>query len=219
MSSNDLSISGKPKVRRTQEERSASTRRALLDATIATLHEHGYGATTTSLVADTAGMSRGAMLHQFRTKAELMTFVVEEVANLQLAEIERLQNKIADPRERVLALPEIIWKVYSTPAGVAALEIIQGSRSDPQLTEMLRPIQKRIERVAVKDMLRDMGGMPPPALLHLLPWAIRGLSISNVVAQNGKPTREAVAMLRTLIEAGLQTGAITIEAPTPRVNA
>jgi hypothetical protein len=45
------------------------------------------------------------------------------------------------------------------------------------------------------------------------------LSISNVVAQNGKPTREAVAMLRTLIEAGLQTGAITIEAPTPRVNA
>ncbi len=58
--------------RRSQAQRSAATREALLDATIACLVEDGYANTTTSKVAERAGVSRGAHLHHFQTRSALV---------------------------------------------------------------------------------------------------------------------------------------------------
>ena len=57
-----------PRPRRTQAERSAETRQRLIAAAIDALCRLGYAATSTVLVADNAGVSRGAMLHQFRPR-------------------------------------------------------------------------------------------------------------------------------------------------------
>src|SRR6185369_6387055 len=65
--------------RRTQAERSATTRARLLDATIACLHDLGYAGTSTPEIARRAGLSRGAQLHHFPTKAELVTSAVEHL--------------------------------------------------------------------------------------------------------------------------------------------
>ncbi len=51
-----------------QEERSAETRRRLLDATVACLFERGYAGTTTTELARRAGVSRGAQMHHFPKK-------------------------------------------------------------------------------------------------------------------------------------------------------
>jgi len=53
--------------RRGQEERRASTRARLLDATVECLVDHGYAATTTTVIAERAGVSRGAQLHHYPT--------------------------------------------------------------------------------------------------------------------------------------------------------
>ena len=137
------------RLRRTQAERSAGTRSALLAAAIRALHEQGYGATTTMLVAERAGVSRGAMLHQFRTKADLMTFVVEAVYAEELERYAERFSAMTGPQEIILAYPEVVWEVLSRPSGVAVLEILQGSRSDPVLAEKLAPIQARIENDAL----------------------------------------------------------------------
>lgn len=207
------------KSRRTQEERSAMTRQALLDATIRALHKFGYGATTAAVVADLANVSRGAMLHQFRTKAEMMTFVLEQTSSQHLLEIERQLNKIDGVDARLMALPEIIWNVLSKPSGVAALEILQGSRSDIALATKLRPIQEKIEQMAARDLRRDMGGLPTIALMQLLPWAIRGLSISTVVARDDSGAKQAIQLLRSLIEAGLAAGTIRVTPDEPATAA
>src|SRR5947208_10806802 len=52
--------------------RSARTRDKLMRATIECLYELGYDRTSTVLVTKRAGVSRGAMLHQFPSKADLM---------------------------------------------------------------------------------------------------------------------------------------------------
>ena len=57
-----------PAARRTQQQRSDETRAALLDATIICLHEVGYAGTSTTLVSERAGVSRGAQTHHFPTK-------------------------------------------------------------------------------------------------------------------------------------------------------
>src|SRR5712675_230963 len=58
--------------RRTQAERRAATRTALLDAAIDCLVAEGYANTTTRRIAERAGLTPGALQHHFVSKAELL---------------------------------------------------------------------------------------------------------------------------------------------------
>ena len=94
-----------------QEERSAETRRRLLDATVACLFERGYAGTTTTEIAARAGVSRGAQLHHFPKKDELVVSALEYVFELRLAE---MSAAIADPpsgsrEHRLAVLIDTIW--------------------------------------------------------------------------------------------------------------
>lgn len=198
--------------RRSQAERSAGTRQQLLDAAIATLHEHGYGATTTILVAEKAGVSRGAMLHQFRTKADLMTYVVEAVFEEELDRYDEKLGEIADPQKKLLAYPQIVWEVLSRPSGVAVLEILQGSRSDAELAQKLAPVQDRIEHEALErgGVAFKAGERSAVALMRLIVWAVRGLSVAQVLAPEPAGVVDSVKLLRKLLEAGFETGVLSL---------
>src|SRR5229473_7754051 len=87
--------------RRTQEERSASTRARLLDATISCLSELGYARTTTTEIAERAGVSRGAQLHHFPTKAELVTTAVEHLFEKRTEEFRRAFESLPESADRV----------------------------------------------------------------------------------------------------------------------
>jgi AcrR family transcriptional regulator len=65
--------------RRTQAERSAATRQALTDAARRLWGERGYAAVGTPEIAAEAGVTRGAMYHQFPDKAALFRAVAEAV--------------------------------------------------------------------------------------------------------------------------------------------
>ena len=196
------------KVRRTQADRSAGTRRALLEAAISSLHQYGYSATTTISVAEIAGVSRGAMLHQFRTKSDLMTFVVESVYEDELAVYKGMVKGIDDPRDRLLRYPGMVWEVLGRPSGLAVLEILQGSRSDRELAEKLRPVQARIEADAFHHLEPGLGAGTISELLRLIVWTVRGLSIENVLATDEGQVARTIEVLRSLIEAGIKTGYI-----------
>ena len=73
--------------RRSQAERSTATREALLDATIACLVEDGYANTTTSRVAERAGVSRGAHLHHFKTRTALVAAAMGRLAERRLSDV------------------------------------------------------------------------------------------------------------------------------------
>lgn len=200
------------RVRRTQAERSASTRAALTEAAIRSLYEHGYAATTTMLVAEQAGVSRGAMLHQFGTKHDLMTHVVEQVYERELGDYAEAVSGLVEPSERLLAMCDIVWAVLSRPSGVAVLEILQGSRSDPVLAERLAPVQARIEEDALHNTERATGldRATSLALMRLIVWSARGLSIARVLAPDQDHVADAMALLRRLIENAIVTGALTL---------
>ena len=67
--------------RRTQAERSEATRKLLLEAAVKLIRRNGFGGLRTVEVADEAGVSRGALMHHFPSKHELvvgvLTFVNE----------------------------------------------------------------------------------------------------------------------------------------------
>lgn len=185
-------------VRRTQAERSAAMRERILKATIHNLHVHGYAATTTLLVAKQAKVSRGAMLHHFPTKVELMLFVVQAVYEDEIALYRERLAAIDDLEQRQKMLPMIVWDVLSRPAGVAVLEVLQGSRSDPVLAKQLAPLQAQIERDSIQRIEQSQllpGPHPNLAMVRLIVWAMRGLSIANVLVRKPAEIAQSVELL------------------------
>jgi AcrR family transcriptional regulator len=196
---------GKPN-RRTQESRSAETRARTLETAIRLLYERGYAATNILSVAAEAGISRGALQHQFPTKVDLMLYVVRTVYDQETALYREQLDQIADPRERMLAFPEIAWEVLSRPSGVAVLEILQGSRSDPELAARLRPMQMEIERDSIAQVASIAGaaGVDTSAPgVRLVVWAIRGLSVAQLLVEDPAEIRKSVRLLRRLLRIAL----------------
>lgn len=201
--------------RRTQAERSATTRSALLEAAVKSLYARGYGSTTTINVAEAARVSRGAMLHQFPSKADLMVFVVEEVFAEEVELYHELLAGIDDPRERLLAYPEAAWKVLSRPAGVAVQEIMQGSRSDPELAQKLAPIIARIDATAHSELSREFPRGPSSALRQLIVGTVRGLSVMNILRPGDEGVLGAIPLLKRLLRAGIETGVFAEKGRAP----
>lgn len=75
--------------RRTQAERSETTRKLLLDAASKLIRQNGFGGLRTIEVAKLAGVSRGALLHHFPSKHALVVEVLTYVNEMTLAQSTR----------------------------------------------------------------------------------------------------------------------------------
>ncbi len=96
--------------RRTQADRSAVTRSALIAAARPLFAEHGFAGVGTEAIAEAAGVTRGALYHQFADKTELFEAIYEAIEE-ELAQ--RLGERIAaagatDPLE-VMRLGANAW--------------------------------------------------------------------------------------------------------------
>jgi AcrR family transcriptional regulator len=208
-SAKDGKMTQQPRIRRSQEERTAETREALIDATIATIHELGYAAASTTLIAERAGVSRGAILHHFGTRAALMAEVVEEVYRREMAYYEVLVRD-GQTGQYIYDWPKILLDVLNQPAGVAVLEILQASQSDVELHDTVRQKQADVENASLGAMREDLGGSVEAALTikRLMVWTVRGLTIANRVMPQGIDTKAPIRLLGELLKIAAPHGRI-----------
>jgi AcrR family transcriptional regulator len=129
--------------RRTQAERRATTRRKLLDATIDCLVELGYARTTTTEVARRAGVSRGAQLHHFPTKSELVLSAIEHLTARRAEEFRRAFVRLPRGVDRAAAAVDLLWSIQSQPSFYAALELLVAARTDPDLRARIAEMNRR----------------------------------------------------------------------------
>ncbi|SFB55905.1 transcriptional regulator, TetR family [Amycolatopsis marina] len=108
-------------------------RQRLLDATIDCLVEYGYAGTTTTKVADRAGVTRGAQVHHFPTKTDLVVSAIKYLAakrtEMAFGELDRLRespNPIGDALD-------LMWEMHQGPVFSATVELWVASRTDPEL--------------------------------------------------------------------------------------
>lgn len=177
-----------PKVRRTQEERSAATRARLLDATIDSLIDLGYSATTTTVIADRAGVSRGAQLHHFPTKAELVAAAVEHLAHRIGQELRRELTRRASAVVEVDDIIDALWARYQSPLFAAWLELSVAARTDDDLRLALAPVELRLRSAihewAVETDVRDV------ELLELTFYVLQGLALERTRLTEGARRRQ-----------------------------
>jgi AcrR family transcriptional regulator len=136
---------------RTQQQRRDETRRALLDATVESLIQVGFARTTTLEVQRRADVSRGALLHHFPSKAELLVAAVDHLAEMRARELKQLAGVLPserDGRARTSAVLELLWQCFSGEFFQVAMELRTAARTDPEL----RPVLVAAER-ALRDRI------------------------------------------------------------------
>jgi AcrR family transcriptional regulator len=170
-----------------QQQRSLLTRQRLLDATVACLVEYGWSGTTTTLVADRAGVSRGAQLHHYPSKASLVLAAVEHLAGRRAAELrsEAARPQAQSAAERVDVVVDLLAATFTGPLFVAALELWMAARTDTELRSALVPLEERFGReihaLTVELLLVDETQPGVREMVQATLDLMRGLGVASLL--------------------------------------
>lgn len=195
--------SGRSRTRRTQAERSATTRALLLEATIECLADLGYGHTTTSAVARRAGLSRGAQLHHYPTKQELVAHAIEHLFEQRRIEFLAAFETLPPDVDRLEGAIDLLWRQLAGPSFAAVLELIVAARNERVLRERLLPLLEQF-RETVDRIFLDLFGdtvergpifdVAAPFALSLL----EGLALGRVLGGERDPSERVIESLKNL---------------------
>lgn len=172
---------------RRQADRSRETRRKLMEATVECLVERGWAGTTTTVVAERAGVSRGAQLHHFRTRGELVAAAVEYLGAESVLDLKERARQV---NGSTVAVVELIADFYASDLFTAALELWVAARTDPDLKTVVVPLEVRLgretHRLAVELLDADETKPGVRETVQLTLDLVRGLALANQLTDDGR---------------------------------
>jgi AcrR family transcriptional regulator len=140
--------------RRTQEQRSETTRAAMTDAAIDLLVGRGWAAVTAVEVCERVGVTRGAFHHHY-----------DSVPNLLADALRRLYAEIRShtppPATDMVGVINATWSAISNPRFKAVLEAWLATRNDPSLRAEIGPIVAEFAQLVGPDGL-DVATLADP---------------------------------------------------------
>ncbi|MGW7070004.1 TetR/AcrR family transcriptional regulator [Streptomyces sp. NPDC054855] len=185
-----------------KQDRSRATHQRLLEAAVACLAESGWAGSTVSVVAERAGVSRGAAQHHFPTREDLFTAAVEYVAEQRSTALRELPAQ--DPASVVAALVDL----YTGPLFRAALHLWVAASNEPQLgsrvTELEARVGRETHRIAVRLLGADESRPGVRETIQGLLDMARGLGLANLLTDDGARRERVVAQWTVLVEAALR---------------
>ncbi len=132
-------------------------RQRLLEATIECLVERGWAGTSTTVVSRRAGVSRGAQLHHFPTKTDLVVAAVEHMGARRSEQLFERAAALPRGRRRTRVVLDLLAEHFTSPLFVAALELWVAARTDDQLHRAVAPLEQRIGRDTHRQTVELLG--------------------------------------------------------------
>lgn len=132
--------------RRRQADRSAETRRRLLDATIDCLADLGYRGATLAEIVARAGVSRGAQVHHFGSRQQLMLEAAEDLLRRTYRDLGEVLLALPDAQSRLERTVTAAWEqLFSTPQFRAYQALLSASHQDRELASALGTVLLRMQ--------------------------------------------------------------------------
>ena len=194
---------------RTQAERRAVTRRALLDAAIDLLMNKGLGASSLAAVARHAGMTTGAVQHHFKTKAALMRAVISERLFDRSVLAEQTDLTDASLEERSAALVAQQWQFYGNPKYIAIWDIILGARADSDIREEILSWQQSGVSALEAEISKlfsaeNLNVQQVQSIQYFMNAHLRGLALLRTVENDDIIISQQLALLSSLLAQYIQ---------------
>jgi AcrR family transcriptional regulator len=137
-----------------QQRKSADTRVTILEAAIDCLADLGYARTTNRLIAKQAKVSRGAMLHHYATRQDLIESVIDYAFYCHMEEFGRAIRGLSDQERKSdnsgIALD---WDLFLSRPHKAYLELTMAARTDEELRAIFVPKAQRHDRIWCDQLL------------------------------------------------------------------
>ncbi len=163
-------------------------RQRLLEATVDCLVERGFAGTSTTLVSQRAGVSRGAQLHHFPTKNDLVLAAVEHLSEVRGQELRQAGEGLPTGRRRTRAVLDMLADHFTSPVFTAALELWVAARTDPALHQAVGPLEQRIGRETHRYTVELLGVDESQSGMRELVQAtldlVRGLGLANTITDD-----------------------------------
>jgi len=187
-----------------QAEKSAMTRKAILDAAVSCFVDKGYARTTTALIAEYAGVSRGAMMHHFPSRIAVIHAVVNYLHEMRLREYETLMTGIDAPdgsmsRAAVRRSVEAAWEYSNMPSFVAYHELLAAARTDAELDAVISGVEKDFEKqflAAAKNVFPHWKDTSVIDAAHdLVHFTMRGMALSHLITKKSQRAKRIIDIL------------------------
>jgi AcrR family transcriptional regulator len=161
--------------RLTRRERSAQTRRELLEAAERRFFERGYHGTTLDDIADDAGYTKGAVYSTFKSKAGLFLALFDEVVDRRMRELRELLAPHDRPEDLVAALARQPAAEVNAQLLLLAIEFWVHAAREPALLDEFAARYRRL-RASLAELAPASGALGSER------WAIVTLALSNGLA-------------------------------------
>ena len=188
-----------PRPRRTQAERSARTRSALLESAARGLSRYGYGNLVLEDVAREAGYTRGALYHQFKDKEDLALAVVRWTDETWRREVGEQADRESDPVAALIALARghAVLCRRDVARVAMALRLEFSGQNHPVGRELHRVSEGLVERCSrLIDAGRRDGSIPPGLPAREVALAFVGALEGAVIALAGHAPHDEVLAAR-----------------------
>lgn len=194
-------------VRVPQAERTAVTRQRLMESTIGCLVTYGWSGTTTMLVSEQAGVSRGAMLHHFPSKLDLVVAAVEHLMHRRVEELEaRVQT--LPTRGRTRAALDLAAEHFTSDVFMAALELWVAARTDESLKAAVVPLERQVglraHQFAANILGIDESLGDNRALIQGTLDMLRGLGLAAALTDDSKRRAFILDAWATVLESAVE---------------
>ncbi|MQY12994.1 HTH-type transcriptional regulator CymR [Streptomyces sp. RB5] len=184
-----------------KQDRSRVTRQRLLEAAVACLAEYGWSGSTVTVVAEHAGVSRGAAQHHFPTREDLFTAAVQHVAVERSEALRGLGP--GSTRETLTA----IVGLYTGPLFRAALQLWVAAAHEEQLRPRVAALESRFGREAHRITVELLGADESrPGVRESIQGFLdmaRGLGLATLLTDDTARRERVVAQWAALLETAL----------------
>jgi AcrR family transcriptional regulator len=173
-----------------QGERTRAMRARLLEATVECLVERGFAGTSTTLVSERAGVSRGAQLHHFPTKNDLVVAAVEHLTAKRSEELAAAAAALPRGPGHTRTVLQVLADHFASPVFAAALELWVAARTDETLLAAVAPLERRVgrdtHRLTVELLGADESAPGTRELVQATLDLVRGLGLADTITDDAR---------------------------------
>ena len=196
--------------RRSQEQRSNEMTEKLRTATIQLIAEVGYVNTNTVNISRRAGVSRGALLHHYANKSDLVIDATSKMWNYSVLATQLLCKKLTHREMDIDAFVDGLWRESFDETYVSVtIDIMIAARGDKKLAQHLDTSLAEMftaYRAAAAVLFKNAGlnAAQQEVAMTVIVSLLRGLRVQEMM----RPDAELAEAVRKALKLLLQTALV-----------
>lgn len=191
------------------QARSIAMRDNLIETTLDVIFDCGYRSASTPEFSRRAGVSRGALLHHFPTRSDIIIAAMERLLGDGTREIREVAGRVAKQEVSLEEFVEFLWKLFSGRFFYISLEFINEARTDAELRDRMIPVVQDFHTALDSiwaEFEKQADGMPRATrvVLNLTICLMRGMGVQTVLKDDPDYFRSMLEAWKAILPQLLQ---------------